>query len=188
MYAPPHFRETDPDPLWRVVDRHGFAELVTVVEGRPESTLAPFVRFDGELWGHLARANPQAQGLDDGREALVVFRGPDAYISPRWYVDAPNVPTWNFVVVHVRGVPQVLDDDGARSVLERTVEHFDDEWRLEQNEYVDSLVPQVVAFRLDVTSIEGQFKLSQNHPLANRLSVIEQLGDSPVADLMKAAL
>jgi transcriptional regulator len=188
MHVPAHFRVTDEDALWDVVDRHGFAELVTVVEGGPELTLAPFVRFEGRLWGHLARANPQSAALDAETDVLVVFRGPHAYISPRWYLDSPNVPTWNYVAVHVRGVPRVLDRNEAYLVLERTVAHFDDEWRLERTEYAEKLAGGVVAFELEVRSIEGQFKLSQNHPLENRLSVIEHLGDSPVARLMEATL
>jgi transcriptional regulator len=202
MWVPKAFEVTDEDELYGVIERHGFATIVSVDGALPTATLAPFVvsHESGRrrVWGHLARANPQAKTLGDAAEILVIFRGPDTYVSPSWYATTPNVPTWNFVVVHAYGIPRVLprEDPRVRWVLERTVERFESDleepWALDgPEEYLASLSKGVVAFELDVTSLQGQFKLSQNHPQDNRLGVIRNLergGDAAraVAQLMTA--
>lgn len=190
MYVPRAFEVTDEDELYGVIDRHGFATLVSIAGVVPTATLAPFVVSEDDagrrVWGHLARANPQARSLAEQQEVLVIFRGPDAYVSPSWYADAPNVPTWNFVVVHAYGVPYVLasDDPRTRWILERTVDRFesrlDEPWRLDVPEnYLTSLLRGIVAFELRVTSLLGQFKLSQNHARPNRQGVIRNLERQP---------
>ena len=203
MYIPKEFEVTDEEKLFDVVDQSGLATLVSAAEGVPAATLAPFVSTRDpsgrrRLWGHLARVNPQAQAVLDERCVLVVFRGPDAYVSPSWYEDSPNVPTWNFVVVQAGGTarPVPAEDPAARWILERTVEKYEAglprPWRLDEapDAYVQELLPHVVAFELEVSTLRGQFKLSQNQPRENRLGVIRALeqrpGDGPraVARLM----
>ena len=192
MYIPKAFAVTDEETLFSVIDGSGLATLVSAAGGVPAATLAPFVscRDDGgrrRIFGHLARANPQAQAVLEERELLVVFRGPDAYVSPSWYADAPNVPTWNFVVVEAAGTarPVALGDAATRWILERTVAKYESRlprpWRLDEapKEYVERLLPEVVAFELEVSTLRGQFKLSQNQPRENRLGVIRALEQRP---------
>ncbi len=191
MYTPPHFRADNEDELYELMEEFSFATLVSAGDGPPTATLAPFVlRRDAtggrRLWGHIARSNPQWQSLDEKREVLVIFRGPDAYISPSWYTNSPNVPTWNFTVVHAYGLPHLLAPDHWRTrwILEQTVDQYEsrleEPWRLEvPTEYFTSLVQGVVAFEIELTQLEGQFKLSQNHPQANRLGVIAGLERRP---------
>lgn len=192
MYTPPHFRARSEDELYELMEEFSFATLVSAgVEGPPTATLAPFVlRRDAtgrrRLWGHIARANPQSLSLDENKEVLVIFRGPDAYISPSWYADSPNVPTWNFTVVHAYGLPRLLPPDHWRTrwILEQTVDQFESRleapWRLEVPDgYFASLVQGVVAFEIELMRLEGQFKLSQNHRRANRLGVIAGLQRRP---------
>ncbi len=192
MYTPPHFRAHSEDELYELMEKFSFATLVSAaLEGPPTATLAPFVlRRDAtnrrRLWGHIARANPQSQSLAENREVLVIFRGPDAYVSPSWYEDSPNVPTWNFTVVHAYGFPRLLAPDHWRTrwILEQTVDQYESRlevpWRLEVSAgYFASLVQGVVAFEIEVTRLEGQFKLSQNHSRANRLGVIAGLERRP---------
>ncbi|MBY0232275.1 MAG: FMN-binding negative transcriptional regulator [Gemmataceae bacterium] len=101
MHVPTAFAMEEED-AWGMIGRHPFGVLVTVRDGLPFGTHLPFVRDGDALVGHLARANPQAMGLD-GAEALAVFSGPHAYVSPAWYGDGPAVPTWNYEAVHAYG-------------------------------------------------------------------------------------
>ena len=192
MYIPEAFEATDEETLFSVIEQSGLATLVSAADGVPAATLAPFVSCRDEggrrrIFGHLARVNPQAQAVLEEREVLVVFRGPDAYVSPSWYADSPNVPTWNFVVVEAAGTarPVGLGEPGTRWILERTVAKHESRlprpWRLDEapEEYVEQLLPQVVAFELEVSTLRGQFKLSQNQPRENRLGVIRALEQRP---------
>jgi len=206
VYVPAHFRFEHEDDLYDVMRRHSFATLVSVHEGVPSATLAPFVtRRDDEgalrLWGHIARANPQWRTFRADAEVLVSFRGPDAYISPSWYETAPNVPTWNFLVVHARGVPQLLLDDRETTlwILTETVaqyeQRFAQPWELDgASAYVQSLLPHVAAFEIELTLVEGQRKLSQNAPLPDRIGAIAGLeaqqdaAAREIARLMREAL
>jgi transcriptional regulator len=197
VYIPTDYRVDDERRLWEVVRDHSFATLVSAADGEaPMATLVPHLVVtdpDGghRLWAHMARANPQWRTFEPGRQVLSVFRGPDAYISPSWYVNGPYVPTWNFVAVHVYGVPRLLGpDDQAekRWVLEQTVEQHERgreaPWRLDVPEpFLLSLMEEVVAFEIDVRRIEGQFKLSQDKPEADRRGVIAGLAatDDPGA-------
>jgi transcriptional regulator len=198
VHVPAAFEVTDEGVLYDVIDEYGFATIVSATCGRPAATLAPFFlsRDDPRprVWGHFARANPQRNALSTESEVLVVFRGPDTYVSPSWYADYPNVPTWNFVVVHAYGIPRVLerDDPRVRWLLERTVERFEaalpDPWSLDgPDDYLSSLSKGVVAFELEITSLEGQFKLSQNQSQANRLGVIRNLEQRPDTDAREIA-
>lgn len=199
VYVPSHFRLEQEDALYAVIDRFMFAMVVSSVDlGPPRATLAPFVvrQEDGRqrLWGHVARANPQWRDFCDDREILVVFRGPHAYISPSWYADEPNVPTWNYVAVQVCGRPRVLeqDDPRVRWILERTVEQAESRlarpWHVgEASEYVRELAPRVCAFEVEVTGIQGSVKLNQNHPHENRLGVIAALETSDESDAREIA-
>jgi transcriptional regulator len=192
MYIPEAFEVTDEETLFSVIQQSGLATLVSAADGVPAATLAPFVssRDDGarrRVWGHLARENPQARAVLEERQVLVLFRGPDAYISPSWYADSPNVPTWNFVVVEAAGTarPAGIGDARTRWILERTVAKYESRlprpWRLDEapEEYVEQLLPQVVAFELELSTLRGQFKLSQNQPRENRLGVIRGLEQRP---------
>ncbi len=192
VYIPGDFEVTDERELFAVIERSGLTTLISATEGVPAATLAPFVCSRDEsgrrrVWGHLARANPQSVAVREQREVLAVFRGPDAYVSPSWYADSPNVPTWNFVVVHAGGVarPLASDDPRTRWILDRTVAKYEARlekpWRLDDapDAYVECLLGHVVAFELEVSTLRGQFKLSQNHPGPNRLGVIRGLEQRP---------
>ena len=129
------------------------------------------------ILGHIARADPQYL---DG-EVLLVFQGPHGYVSAAWYETDPFVPTWNYIAVHVTGVPELLDGREAFAVLERTVEHFEARrerpWRLEgvPREYAERIQGGVVAFRLRATRVEAKAKLSQDKAPEVRDRVIAAL-------------
>jgi transcriptional regulator len=117
MYLPKHFEERDPEQLRRFIKRHPLGSLVTATESRLDANHIPFVFADtgsaaGTLHGHIARANPLWRGVVRDATALVIFQGPNSFISPSWYPskreNARVVPTWNYAVVHVHGVLRLL--------------------------------------------------------------------------------
>jgi transcriptional regulator len=174
-----------------LVTEHGWALLVTggadgLSVAHVPCLLDPNHDPGGEarelvVIGHAARADPAVARLGDGTEALLVFQGPHGYISPAWYEDGPYVPTWNFVVVHLYGVPEVLDGDEAFGVLAHTVDHFeaarDEPWRLEGSalEHAHRIAPGTLAFRLRATRIDAKAKLSQDKPRAVQERVVVAL-------------
>jgi transcriptional regulator len=204
MYLPVKFVETDLAELDALVAEYPFATLVTVRDGAPFVSHIPVLYArDGAsvvFRGHWSRANPQWRGAGD---ALLIVNGPDAYISPSWYLDTEEkaqVPTWNYAVAHITGSLEILDDDEALAAIvsELSVRHetaIGSDWRYEP-ERVDHRVQLkgIIGFRLVAKHVELKFKLNQNHPLENRRNVIDALmaqGDEramAVARLMQARL
>jgi transcriptional regulator len=164
----------------RLIREHGWAVLAVGSSGDQRAAhvpclLDPVHDAGGAaeqlvVIGHTARADPVGSELLAGQEVLLVFQGPNGYISPAWYGEGPSPPTWNFTAVHVRGIPQVLEGGEAFSVLERTVEHFeaaqDDPWELRGDAlaYARRLAPETVAFRVRSAAIQAKAKLSQDKP------------------------
>ncbi len=185
MYTPPYFQEQDAEKLAGFIRRYGFGLLLSQgPESVPNVTHLPLELVTGTshwvLEGHMARANPQWRHWQDGQEVLAVFTGPQAYVSPTWY-DHPNVPTWNYTTVHVRGTAQVLtDEEDIRTLLDRNVARYeapDSPYRVDQLPPVQlaGLLKAITPFRITVTHVEGTMKLSQNRDAVNRRRVIEGL-------------
>ncbi|MGH6954150.1 MAG: FMN-binding negative transcriptional regulator [Alphaproteobacteria bacterium] len=204
MYVPRHFAESERRVLHALMRRHDFATLVAVTECGIEAAHLPFL-FDegrgseGTLLAHVARANPLWRAFDGRSEALVVFQGPHAYISPSWYTAPANVPTWNYVAVHAYGRPRVIPEGKeTRAVLERLVEThesgFERPWRMADapEGFIDSMVPGIVAFEIPIARLEGKWKLGQNKSAADRLgaaAALRRLGEPlglEVAAMMEA--
>jgi transcriptional regulator len=201
MYTPSAFIETNLFELDRLVAADPFATLVTVRDGAPTATHLPVLYArDGEgvlFRGHWARPNPQWR---DSSDALLIVHGPDAYVSPSWYVDKDEqarVPTWNYGVAHITGRLEILDDaDSLAGIVSELSERHESmigsDWRFdpEREDHVVQL-KGIVGFRLHATRIELKFKLNQNHPVANQRAVIDALGAQTgerargIADLMR---
>lgn len=207
MYIPAPFAETDNTVLHDLIEAYDFGALVSINEnGAPAASHIPFMLDraagdNGTLQAHLARGNPQWRGFDSNTEILCIFEGPHAYISPRWYDPANNaVPTWNYAVVHAYGVPRVIEDSEAvRAQQTAMVARYEDAngepWRLDSQpeKYIGGMLKGIVAFEIPIARLEGNFKLHQNHPPANRTGAIrglrEETGDPlslAVAELMAA--
>ena len=188
MYIPASFSETDAATLYQFMRDNNFATLVTAVETQVTATHLPFLVDAGRgvLRAHLARANVQWQHFD-GREALVIFQGPHAYVSPTWYEAHPSVPTWNYTAAHVYGVPHIVSDETLlRRMLRELVEQHErdrrPEWQMHlPEEYMHRMMQAIVGFELAITRIEGKFKLSQNRSEADVAGVIAALSASPAA-------
>jgi transcriptional regulator len=182
MYIPSAFRAADPAALYELIERHGFGTLVTVLDGAPFATHLPFVldRGRGVLLGHVARANPHWRAFDGSAEALVIFQGPHAYVSPSWYTTAPAVPTWNYAAVHVYGVPRRLDEPALLDLLGRLVEQYESgrprPWTMDlPPDYREKMLRAIVGFEVPMTRVEGKFKLNQNRSAEDRAGVIRAL-------------
>lgn len=184
MFVPPYYAAED---LRGLIRNYPFANVVTTAASGLFATSTPLVfeteaEDENRLVGHIALRNAHSDRLVTAQPALAIFNGPNAYISPRWYVDKPQVPTWNYLSAQVRGILEpVMDDEGARKILIRTIAVMEkaapEPWRLEDAPagMVDMLLPRIRAFRLHIESSEGAAKLSQAHPAADRLRVIRGL-------------
>lgn len=199
MYTPKHFEETRAEVLHGLIRAYPFATVVANTANGFAANHLPFELVDGVLHGHVARGNELV--LMDGAEALLVFRGPDGYISPNWYPSkhetGREVPTWNYAVLHVHGRLRVIDDaTWLRALLERlTDRHEADQpqpWKVTDapEDHIEKSLHAVVGLEVVIERIDGKFKLSQNHPERNRAGVIAGLrqrdgdGDVELAALM----
>lgn len=202
VYLPPAFTETREDVLLAHIERHDFGLLVTHGAAGLISSQIPFLaeRRDGKLYlqAHIARANPQGADLDGVGEALAIFPGPHAYISPSWYEAGPAVPTWNYAAVHAYGPARRIDDpvwlrELVRRLSERHEAHEPAPWDMQAlpEPYVQSMLNGIVGIEIAVSRLEGKFKLSQNRPAADRPRITAALErrDDPdsraVAQLMR---
>lgn len=184
MYIPPSFSEIDLTKLFDFIEQYNFGLVVSELDHEPFATHLPLLLDRqagpfGTLIGHMARANPQWRAAD--RSVLVVFSGPHAYVSPSWY-EAENVaPTWNYVAVHVYGTLRLVGNGDATLKILRDLVFLHEKtmpepWGFRDgDEYVGRLAHSIVAFRVEITRIEGKWKLSQNHPRERREKVIDAL-------------
>jgi transcriptional regulator len=184
MYIPSSFLETDQTKLFDFIERHNFGLLVSQLASEPFATHLPLLLdrqagSSGTLFGHMARANPQWQAAEGN--VMVVFSGPHAYISPTWYEAENVVPTWNYVAVHVYGKLHVIDGEETILKVLRDLVMFHERstptpWNFPENDdFVKKLAGSVVAFQVDISRIEGKWKLSQNQPRQRRENVIDAL-------------
>jgi transcriptional regulator len=204
MYQPAHFRQTDPQALHELVRAHPLGTLITLdADGNPVADELPFLlepEFGGQgrLLAHVARANPLWQAHPAQREVLVLFRGPQAYVSPNWYPSKAEhgkaVPTWNYSVVQARGQLRLMAPGSAElSALLRqlTAVHEASQpqpWQMDDAppDYLAAMLQAVVGLEISVSAWAGKFKLSQNQPPANRQGVRQALDEHPLAGMMEA--
>ena len=205
MYLPKHFEERDPERLRSFIQRYPLGSLVTATASGLDANHIPFVcpdtgRAVGTLHGHIARANPLWREDVRDAAALVIFHGPNGFISPSWYPskreNARVVPTWNYAVVHVHGVLRFVDDPAwVRSHVEvLTREHEekrDAPWAVTDApaDFVEKLVAAVVGIEISVTEVVGKWKVSQNRSISDRAGVAEALeGEATASGAAVAAL
>ena len=201
MYLPSHFRVDDFDRLAAFIEEHSFATLISHDGTAPFATHLPLL-FDrargqlGTLAGHVARGNQQWKHFQNGGEALAIFHGPHAYVSPSWYETELAVPTWNYVAVHAYGTPRLLDDAALdaelRAMIVKYESGFAAPWPGDlPDDYRAKMRAGIVGFEIEITRLEGKFKLSQNRSEADQQSVIAALENSPresdqrVAEMMR---
>jgi transcriptional regulator len=200
MYLPKHFEETDVGVLHQLVRAQPFGALVTLTPNGLDANHIPFlVHADpspyGTLHGHVARANPLWRDFSPGVQALVIFQGPQTFISPAWYPSkqetAKVVPTWNYVVVHAHGHLRVIDDPAwVRAHVEELTNRHEAErpvpWKVTDApaDYLQKMVGAIVGLEIPIARLVGKWKVSQNRPPRDREGVVEGLtreGTDPAA-------
>ncbi len=199
IHIPEHFAEHDIARLHALVRTHNFATLVSAHRGEIQVSHLPFL-LDAEgklLRAHMARANPQWRTFSPEREVVVVFHGPHHYVSPAWYASHPSVPTWNYAVVHVQGRPRLIEDrERLEALLRELVARHEaaspEPWKMDlPPDYQNKMLSAIVGFEIEITRLDGKFKLSQNRPESDQplvIEALEQLGSDDalgVAALMR---
>ena len=210
MYVPPHFVEDDKSALHRAIRETRLATLVTLGSEGMEASHVPILLDEGEgpygaIRGHLARANPQWRRASAETPALVMFLGPDAYVSPNWYATKREtgkvVPTWNYLAIHAYGRVEFFEDaERLRAIVTSLTQRHEGRrekpWAVSDapEDYIQAQLRGIIGFRLPIDRLEGKWKLSQNRPEADRRGVIEGLEgeggapESAIAQRMKDGL
>ena len=191
MYQPPHFREDRIEVQHDLIRAHPLGLLITAGPGGLMANPIPFVldaaaSERGTLRAHLARANPQWRDLGAVEECLVVFQGPQAYVTPSWYATKQEtgkvVPTWNYATVHAWGRPQIMDSEGwLRSQIDALTAQKEEPralpWQVADapEAFVAAQIKGIVGIEIPIARIEGKWKVRQNRPEADRAGVFQGL-------------
>ena len=201
MYLPKHFEETRPEPLHELIRTQPLGLLVTLNDAGLQANNVPFVLDadpaggPGILRAHVARANPLWRETRTEVEALVVFQGPQAYVSPNWYPSKAEhgkvVPTWNYIMVQARGTLRAIDDPAwvHAFVARLTTRHEATQakpWAITDAppEFIETMTRAIVGIELTLTALTGKWKVSQNRSAVDRAGVA---GALRAAGLVEAA-
>jgi transcriptional regulator len=186
MYVAPVFK-TDEGKAWAFVARRGFGTLIAVDGGRPVASHLPFLvertEHGARLECHVARANPLHEIIARAPNVLLTVQGPDAYVSPDWYIAKDQVPTWNYVSVHLSGVARVIPEAETLAHVDRLSAKFEAELAPKRPWMSAKMTPDkraarlqaIVGLEIDIETIEGQWKLAQHKPRADRIEVERML-------------
>lgn len=186
MYIPNAFREDDVTILVDYMQRWSFATLVSTLDGKLWASHLPLVvavRDDVvTISGHLARANQHWHAFD-GREAMAIFTGPHAYISPTHYEQHESVPTWNYIAIHAYGTPRtIMPTDASAELLDGLFEMFETydpnyraQWDSLPAKYREGMLRGIVGFEMTITRLDGKRKLSQNRSHIDQETVAHAL-------------
>jgi len=204
MYVPAHFAEDRKDILHSAMRAAGLATLVTLTADGLIASHVPLLLDaeagpNGTLVGHLARANPQATAAPIG-EALVIYTGPDAYITPSWYATKREhgrvVPTWNYVAIHAYGTLEVFDDaERLHALVSRLTAHKEtpraEPWAVTDApaRFIEGQLKGIVGFALPIARLQGKWKMSQNRPPEDRAGVVAGLeaeGEATIAGIVSS--
>lgn len=200
MYQPSSFKEERLEVLHALIRAHPLATLVTAGSGGLIANLVPFILVEtgdkGMLRAHIAKANDQVNALRAGDQTLVVFQGPEAYITPSWYASKGEhgrvVPTWNYVVVQVRGTPRTIDDTAwlraqIAILTSQQEDHRAPPWKVSDapEPYIEGQLRAIIGVEIPILSIEGKWKVSQNRSVADREGVYEGLRTEGLTDMAK---
>ncbi|RKP58241.1 FMN-binding negative transcriptional regulator [Cohnella endophytica] len=198
MYVPKAYQMKDWEMILEFIEQNSFGILISNSNTLTATHLPFLVKTNGNeiyLYSHMAKANPQWKELSG--EALIIFNGPQSYITPTWYAEK-EVPTWDYVTAHLYGEFQLVPDtDEILDILNRTINNYEAEssnaWKMNEvsEEYINQLLKRIVGFRIRVTHWEAAWKLHQDYSLETKNNVIRALelrGDDnskQLAELMK---
>jgi transcriptional regulator len=197
MFRPDHFRVEDIAQMHALMRARPLATLVTGGPAGLYATHMPTVLKaegdNGTVEFHLSRGNPHWKELAETAEALMIFQGPDGYITPNWYPSKAEtqkvVPTWNYAAVHAYGRPEMMQDV---EMLRRHVTDLTDQqekteaqpWAVTDapERYIEVMLRGIVGFRFSIARLEGKWKMSQNREMQDRGGVVKGLGERGAAD------
>jgi len=194
MYIPRRYEEKDKEKIYSFIRENSFGILISIKDGLPIGTHIPLLLekdADGKdiLMGHISRGNEQKYTLEDGAKVLVIFPGPHAYISPRWYTQI-NVPTWNYISVHVYGTVTIIEGEALKAALTRLVDNYEHSLphpvtipEIPERTF-DENFRGIVGFSIVIEDIQAAYKLSQNRDAVSHGQVIDQLDQGD--DIAKA--
>ena len=204
MYVPQHFDETDVSVLHQLIRSHPLGAVITMTATGLDANHIPLVlQADpaplGTLHGHVSRANPLWREASPSVDALIIFQGPEAYISPSWYPAKQEhgkvVPTWNYVVVHAHGRLRAIDDPAwVRAHVEQLTQtneaHRNVPWHVTDAppDFINPLIKGIVGLELTMTRLTGKWKVGQNRSAADRqgaAAALESEGAGALAALMR---
>ena len=203
MYLPAYFEESRTDILHSLMRARPLATLVTLCDTGLVANHIPVETSSepaplGMVRGHIARANPLWRNYEDGSEALAIFQGPQAYISPSFYPSKKEtgevVPTWDYAVVHAHGTLRFIQDtQWLRALVTRLTDAHEAPrqapWKIGDAPplYIEKMLSLIVGFEFSIAALTGKWKLSQNHPAANRRGVEQGLRAAAGADSQEVA-
>ncbi|MGJ1421847.1 FMN-binding negative transcriptional regulator [Sphingobacterium spiritivorum] len=189
MFVPNSFKFDNRADQVAFMKQYSFATIITAHENLPLATQLPFfVEDTGDkllLKSHFAAANEQTKYIA-GNTSLVIFSEPHAYISPLHYDKTESVPTWDYIAVHAYGKARIVEDEGAKSaMLEQMIQFYEKDyskqWENLPDKFKKGMMKGIVAFELEVVTVQGQKKLSQNKTSAERNRIVQQLEKSEIA-------
>lgn len=185
MYIPRRYDEKDKEKIYSFIKENSFGILISIRDGLPIGTHIPLLLERNEagkdiLMGHISKGNEQKYTLTDGAKVLVIFAGPHAYVSPRWYTQM-NVPTWNYISVHVYGTVKIVEGEALKAALTRLVNNY--EQPLPRPVTLEEIPEKtfqenfrgIVGFEIEIEDIQAAYKLSQNRDEISHQHVIEEL-------------
>lgn len=200
MYIPKIYENTNLEQVKQFIQEHSFGILVTEQNGKPLATHIPLELSKNDngtdvLIGHISKANPQWHNFKDANEVLCIFNGPHSYVSSSWY-DFEEVPTWNYIAVHVRGTIKTITGDALYRSLKDLMEKYEKSSKnpVKIENMSDKTMRQIsgiVGFEIDISSIQAAYKLSQNRDDKNHKTIIHELeslsdsGSKAIASEMK---
>lgn len=183
MYQPKSFIESDQDKLYSLIENYPFATLIGKKDGEIEISHLPLLldRENGQLLGHIARANPLLEYILTGQLATAIFHGPHGYISPAWYQDpTDNVSTWNYAVVHIEGKLVAATEIELEILLDQLYSLHDksDQSINWQNPKISAKLNGIAGFKIKIEKMTGKYKLSQNRSTEDQGSVLKNLRET----------
>jgi transcriptional regulator len=185
MYIPRRYEEKDREKVFAFIRENSFGILISVKEGLPMGTHIPLLlgknaAGDDILTGHISRGNEQKYSLADGAKVLVIFAGPHAYVSPRWYTEM-NVPTWDYISVHVYGTVRIMEGEELKTALSHLVNNYEHGMPhpVKMEEIPEKMMTEnlrgIVGFDILIEEVQAAYKLSQNRNEESYHSVVAHL-------------
>ncbi|MEP2671210.1 MAG: FMN-binding negative transcriptional regulator [Cyclobacteriaceae bacterium] len=182
MYQPKYYKNNNREEQLEFIRKNSFGMLINEVDNKPWVTHIPFsLSEDGtKLTSHISRGNVQWKHFSSEKEVMVVFTGPHAYVSSSWY-NHENVPTWNYMAVHVYGNIRIIEGNELKASLKQLMDHYeaDSERPVSMEKmtpsYLEKEIRSIVAFEITITQIEAAFKLSQNREKEDYENIIDEL-------------